>query len=93
MSQVHSKKVLKKYFDKILSGEKTYEIRLADWRCDEGDTLELVEIDDVTKQPTGRSIMREIGTVVRTKDLDFWKPEDIEQYGYQVIALLPEEKS
>ena len=93
MNRYHTKKVLKKYFDRILSGEKTYEIRLADWQCDEGDTLELIEIDDATMRPTGRSMTRKVGVVVRTKELDFWKAEDIEQFGYQVIALLPEEES
>lgn len=92
MSTIHTKKVLKKYFEKILSGEKTYEVRLADWRCAEGDVLELVEIDDETKQPTGRRVSKKVGTVARTNELDFWSAEDIEKYGYQIIGLLPEEK-
>lgn len=96
MSQLHTKKVLKKYFDKILSGEKTYEVRLADWRCNEGDTLELVEIDDETKQPTGRTLQRKVGAVIRTKeleDLDWWSKDDMQKYGFQVLSLVDEKKS
>ena len=92
---VHSKKVLKKYFDKILLGEKTYEVRLADWECATGDTLELVEIDDVTKQPTGRTLKRTVGAVIRTKEieqLDWWSKEDVQKYGFQVLALVDEGK-
>ena len=48
MSAVHTKKILKQYFDEILRGEKTYEIRLANWQCEQGDTLELIELDDET---------------------------------------------
>ncbi len=90
MSVTHSKKVLKKYFDKILSGDKTYEVRLADWQCNEGDILELIELNDETRQPTGRSMRRKVGAVIRTKELeklDWWPEEDVQKYGFQVIAL------
>jgi NTP pyrophosphatase (non-canonical NTP hydrolase) len=90
----HTKKVFSSYFEKILSGDKTYEVRLADWRCDGGDTLHLVEIDDKTKQPTGRTLDRTIDSVIRTKTIDergWWSQDDIAQYGYQVLALVAEE--
>ena len=35
------KKCWPKYFKKILSREKTFDIRLADWKCSVGDTLVL----------------------------------------------------
>ncbi len=84
------KNILSEYFDKIQSGEKTYELRLADWECEPGDTLILVEIDSVSKQPSGRKLKRKVGFVGRTKDYDFWSKEDIEKYGYQIISLLEE---
>lgn len=90
MSQVITKKILPEYFDKILKGEKTYELRLADWDCQPGDTLVLNEIDTKTKKPTGRSIKRKVGYVGKTKDLDFWSKEEIDKYGYQIISLLSE---
>ena len=90
MNKVITKKVFKRYYDAILSGEKTYEVRLADWHCEPGDILELVELDDESREKTGRSMRRKVGAVIRTKELDelgWWPKEDIEKYGYQVIAL------
>ena len=90
MNKVHRKKVFAKYFDKILAGDKTYEVRLADWSCDEGDTLELIEIDDETRQLTGRAIKRKVGVVIRTKDIEqlgWWSAEEVQKYGFQVISL------
>jgi len=87
-----TKKVYSRYFDQILAGQKTYEIRLADWKCEPGDMLELIDIDDQTGEPTGRSIRKQVGTVVNTKDLDFWTEEEIQTHGYQVIGLLDENK-
>ena len=87
--EIH-KKVLSQYFDRILSGQKTFELRLADWECGEGDTLVLDEIDNETKTPTGRSVRKKVGFVLKTKDLDLFPQEQVEQYGYQVISLLDE---
>lgn len=86
--KIIEKKVLPEYFDKILSGDKTFELRLADFECSQGDTICLIEIDPNTKKPTGREINRKIGYVGRTKDFDFWPESDIQKYGYQVISLL-----
>ena len=47
MAQVQ-KKILSEYFKKVISGEKKTELRLADFEIKPGDTLALIEIDDVT---------------------------------------------
>lgn len=94
MSNVITKKVYSRYFDKILSGEKTYEVRLADWKCEPGDVLELVDVDDETRQPTGRVMRKKVGEVIRTKDIEalrWWPDEDVDKYGFQVIALVGDE--
>ena len=91
MSNTITKKVYSKYFDQILAGEKAYELRLADWKCEPGDTLELIDVNDTTHEPTGRVIRKRVGSVVRTKDIDFWPQEAIERYGYQIISLLDED--
>lgn len=88
MSQTIEKKILKTYFDLIMSGQKTYELRLADWECKPGDTLRLVEIDDDTKEPTGRTMDKTVGFVGKTKELDFWTEDEIQEHGYQIISLL-----
>lgn len=88
MSNIIEKKILKKYFDLIQSGQKTYELRLADWQCEPGDSLRLIEISDDTKQPTGRKMDKTVGFVGKTKELDFWTEDEIREHGYQIISLL-----
>lgn len=81
------KKIWPRYFDKITSGEKTFELRLADWECNPGDMLVLREWDPETKQYTGSEIEKKVTYVFKTKDIDLWPKEDVEKYGYQIIAI------
>ena len=81
------KKVWPKYFQEILDGDKTFELRLADWECNKGDILILKEWDPETKEYTGRIIEKEVGYIGKTKNLDFWEKEDVEKYGFQIISL------
>ena len=67
----HTKKVWPEYFQKILDGQKNYELRLADWDCNEGDTLLLQEWDPKTKEYTGRSIEKKVTYVGKTKNMTF----------------------
>ncbi len=86
MAQVQ-KKILSEYFKKVLSGEKKTELRLADFKINQGDTLVLVEIDDVTKQETGRKVNVNVSYVMKTKDCTYWSQEEIGKYGFQVIQF------
>lgn len=86
MAQVQ-KKILSEYFKKIISGEKKTELRLADFEIKPGDTLVLVEIDDVTKQETGRKVNVNVSYVMKTKDCTYWSQEEIDKYGFQVIQF------
>lgn len=70
MSRIE-KKIHPVYFDAILSGDKTYELRLADWSCEPGDTLVLNEVDSVSHKPTGRSLERLVGFVGKTRTSTF----------------------
>ncbi|OYT31343.1 RNA-binding protein [Candidatus Woesearchaeota archaeon ex4484_78] len=81
------KKVWPKYFQKILDGNKTFELRLADWECKEGDTLILKEWNPETKEYTGREIEKKVTYVIKTKNINFWPKEEVEKYGYQIIAF------
>ncbi len=83
----HEKKVWPEYFEKILEGKKNYELRLADWECNEGDILVLREWNPETKEYTGRVVEKNVTYVVKTKGLKFWPEEDVEKYGYQIIAF------
>lgn len=81
------KKTWPEYFKDIKSGKKTYELRLADWKCKEGDILILEEWDPKTKEYTGRKIEKKVTYVLRTKDVKFWPKKEVEKYGLQIIAL------
>jgi len=80
------KKVLREYFEKILSGKKNFEVRIADFDCKEGDVLILEEIDD-KREYTGRKIEKTIKYVAKTKNFKFFKQEDIDKYGFQVMGF------
>lgn len=81
------KKIWPKSFEKILSGDKTFELRLADWQCNVGDTLILREWNPETKQYTGRSVEKTATYILKTKDQRFFSKEDVDKYGFQVIGL------
>jgi len=84
----HEKKVWPGYFQDIVDGKKTFECRLADWECKEDDILVLKERDPKTRAYTDRSIEKKVTFVFKTKDgSHFFSPEDIEKYGYQIIAF------
>lgn len=81
------KKVWPEYFQKILDGVKTYELRLADFNCEPGDVLVLKEWDQQTRKYTGRVLEKMVTSVGKTKGLTFWTKEEIEQYGFQILAF------
>jgi hypothetical protein len=81
------KKILPEYFKQVEDGSKTFELRLADWECNPGDVLVLKEWDPRLKTYTGREITKEVGYVLKTKDVNLFSPEDVEKFGYQIISL------
>ena len=80
------KKVYSESFEKILSGEKKFEIRLADEEYNVGDILILKEIDSDRKF-TGREIKKKISYIAKTKDCNYWPQEDMNKYGFIIIQL------
>ena len=81
------KKVWPEYFQKILDGDKTFEVRLADFECNPDDVLILKEWNPVINKYTGREIEKIVTYVGKTKDFKFWTSEEIEKYGYQIIGF------
>jgi len=84
------KKVWPEYFQQIVDGKKTFELRLNDFDISEGDTLVLNEWDPATKDYTGRTLEKQVGYVGKWKIDDltkFWPREDIDEKGLQVISL------
>jgi len=82
-----NKKVWRKYFDKIISGEKKFELRIADFDIKEGDTLILEEWNPETKKYTGRKLEKKAGYILKF-DLDkFGQKKQVEEKGLYVIQL------
>ncbi len=74
-------------FQKILSGEKKFDLRLADFDCQEGDTLILQEYDPQKQKYTGREVSKTIGFVLKTKDLTYWPQSEVQVKGFIVMSL------
>jgi hypothetical protein len=81
------KKTWPKYFEDVLSGKKNFDLRLHDFDCEVGDILVFKEYDPEKNEYTGREVEKKIGYILKTKDNDFWKKEDIEKHGYIVMEL------
>lgn len=81
------KKTWPDLFEKVLSGEKKFDMRIADFNCQVGDTLVLKEYDPETKSYTGREIKKTIGFVLKTKEIPFWSQSDIDEHGFVVMSL------
>ena len=81
------KKTWPDLFQKILDGEKTFDLRIADFDCKVGDELVLKEWNPETKQYTGRELIKIISFVLKTKDCKFWKPGDIKKYGFIALSF------
>jgi hypothetical protein len=86
------KKIWSEYFDAVANGDKNFELRLADWEIDIGDTLILKDWNPKTKEYTGRQIERTVTYLSKTKgaeDWGMWPKEDIAKYGFQIIGFKP----
>ncbi len=81
------KKVWPKFFQEILEGNKTFELRLNNFECNKGDILILKEWNPNTEEYTGREIEKKVTYILKTKDVNFWSKEDIKKHGFQLIAF------
>ena len=84
---VIEKKTWSELFERVLSGTKNFDLRLADFACEPGDILLLREYDPKTGEYTGRSVEKKITYVMKLKPQDFYKKEDIDKYGLQIISF------
>ncbi len=81
------KKAWPELFQAIVDGKKNFDLRLADFEVREGDVLVLREWDPATKEYSGRTIEKEVGYVIKTKEQKFWPEDEVERYGYQILSL------
>lgn len=81
------KKTWTPYFQEILDGKKTFDVRLANFNCKKGDILVLEEYDQKKKLYTGRRIEKEITFILNTKEQKFWKQSEINKNGLLIISF------
>ena len=81
------KKTWPHLFEKVLSGEKNFDLRLAEFDCEKGDILVYQVWDPKKKEYTGREIEKEITYVMKTKDIQFWDKEEIDRLGFVIMGL------
>lgn len=81
------KKTVPVLFEKVLNGEKNFDLRIAEFECEVGDVLVLREWDPEMKEYTGRQMEKTVTFVMKTKDLRFWSQEDIEELGFLVMSF------
>lgn len=81
------KKTWPSLFRHLVSGKKSFDLRLADFACKPGDVLVFREWDPLKKRYTGRKLKTKVNYVMKTKKLKFWSKSDIEKYGFQIIGF------
>ncbi|MCJ7804166.1 DUF3850 domain-containing protein [Patescibacteria group bacterium] len=88
MAVIH-KKCWPKWFDKFCSGERTFELRLADFDLKDDDVLIFEEYDPKEKKYTGRKASFKCKRVEHSAQnpLQFYKIEDVKKHGFWIIRL------
>ena len=81
------KKTWREGFEKILSSKKTFDVRLCNFKCKEGDILVLEEYDPKTKKYTGRKLEKKITFVLDTNKQKYWTKGDIKKHGLLVMGF------
>jgi len=76
-------------FEKFCSGERTFELRLADFDLKTDDVLIFEEYNPETKQYTGRQTTFQCKKVEHSAQdpLQFYKVEDVRKHGFWIIEL------
>jgi len=83
------KKCWPEWFEKFISGERTFELRLADFDLREGDTIIMEEYNPETKQYTGRRASFLCKKVEHSAQnpLQFYDVENVKKHGFWIIEL------
>ena len=83
------RKCTKEEFESIEVGDRTNDMRIANFDINVGDFITYVEVDEDSK-PTGRETLKKITNVINTKDL-YPHVAEIEKYGFAILSFQPPE--
>lgn len=83
------KKCRPEFFEKFLSGERQFDLRLADFELKTGDTFVLEEYDPKTQTYTGRSAPFTCARVEHSAEnpLQLYDAEKVKDKGFWMIQL------
>ncbi|MCX6712669.1 MAG: DUF3850 domain-containing protein [Candidatus Vogelbacteria bacterium] len=83
------KKTWPDLFEAVLTGQKKFDLRLADFDAVSGDTLILEEFNPETKTYTGRRVEKRISYVLKFNPANypFASAEEVSKYGLQILSL------
>lgn len=81
------KKTWPEHFEKILKQKKNMDLRLADFKLNEGDILVLEEYNPKTKEYTGRTIKKKVKFITKVNPIEFYSMEDIKNFGFYEIEM------
>lgn len=81
------KKTWPELFEDVRTGKKKFDLRVADFEVNVGDTLVLREWDPETQQYTGREIKKTVTYLLKTRDLTFNTKEEIDENGFVIMQV------
>jgi len=81
------KKSWPKIFSLMKSGKKKFDLRVADFKIKEGDTLVLEEYDPRKKKYTGKKLAKKVKYVMKFHFNDFGQRKEIEEKGLYIIQV------
>ncbi len=81
------KKSWPKIFALMKLGKKKFDLRIADFKVKEGDTLVLEEYDPKKKKYTGRKLAKKVKYVLKFGLNDFGQKKAIEKKGLYIIQI------
>jgi len=81
------KKLWPNQFEATKSGEKRFELRIADFDLKKGDVMILREWDPRKKEFTGRFLKKKCRMVIKFNPLDFNTLDEIEKFGFYLIEF------
>ncbi len=86
MSEI-KKKTWPELFKKVKSGQKKFDLRVADFNIKKGDILVLEEWNPKLKKYTGQKIKKKVNYVLAFKLDSFGQKKEIEEKGFYIIQF------
>jgi len=81
------KKTWPEHFQLVLDGKKSFDLRLADFPLNKGDTLILEEYDPKTKEYTGRTLTKKVKSIIKFNPTDAHTCDEIKEHGFYEIEM------